>query len=290
MSDGRFELEEMFAAARAVHPPPGAAERGWAGVQSAIAPAASGGAKLARTTKLAGVVILVAGIALPMLRDQSPEPEAERAAAVAGTTAAERDAKEPPRATEVPAPAPIEIVSPPPSVAPEHEAVLLHDDPTTEASSGTIAEQPRARVDQPRASEAKRKSHAKLSSSPAPTSDGVAGDAGPTASPSKPDGDALRAEAELLGRAWLALRERDHARAQRLLAEHAKRFPLGALVPEREACEKVAACVSGAEGAVDDAQRWLMAHSTSHLANRVAAGCLSARRSRGEIDGNAAGR
>jgi hypothetical protein len=45
---------------------------------------------------------------------------------------------------------------------------------------------------------------------------------------------ALRFESELIERALTALRARHHASARRLLAVHARRFPDGALRPERE--------------------------------------------------------
>jgi hypothetical protein len=91
--------------------------------------------------------------------------------------------------------------------------------------------------------------------------------------PSAAPTDSLRLEAELLGRAWVAIRERRAADTRALLAEHARRFPEGALVPERRACQLVASCIAGDSDATDRAQRYLDEHRASHLADRVAAGC-----------------
>lgn len=234
MNDGRYELDELFAAARAVRPPSDAAARGWAGVQAAVAPTVTT-APWVGAAKLAGAIAVLAAIAVPAFGPRSPEPAAPSRVAV--TTGVEVDAPAPNHA---------------PAALPTTPTVVVPD----AASQPVVAPTPAAAHRTPRA--------ATPAAAPSPT---------PTAAV-----DALRDEAELLGRAWVAIREGDAVATRRLLGEHARRFPTGALVPERQACEKVAACLAGEPGAADDAERWLAGQRTSHLADRVAAGC-SRRRS-----------
>ena len=75
------------------------------------------------------------------------------------------------------------------------------------------------------------------------------------------------------GIAWVAIREGRAEETRALLAEHARRFPEGALVPERRACQLVARCTAGERDAIEAARRYLDQHRASHLADRVAAGC-----------------
>jgi len=85
--------------------------------------------------------------------------------------------------------------------------------------------------------------------------------------------DELRAEVALMDRARAAL-ERDDARVLlRLTGEHARRFPAGALVEEREAWQAIAGCRLGDAGASARADRFLRTHPRSAQADKVRRAC-----------------
>lgn len=85
--------------------------------------------------------------------------------------------------------------------------------------------------------------------------------------------DDLRAETELLARGWQALASGDIDLASATAREHSQRFTSGALVPERQALEAVAACrVEPARGQ-PLAAAFFAAHPRSPLARRVRDAC-----------------
>jgi hypothetical protein len=89
---------------------------------------------------------------------------------------------------------------------------------------------------------------------------------------STPDG--LDAELAFLQDVHGALRDKDGARALRLLDERARRFPNGALGEESEAARVFALCQLGrVSEARDVAGRFLREHPRSPLAQRVARAC-----------------
>jgi hypothetical protein len=84
----------------------------------------------------------------------------------------------------------------------------------------------------------------------------------------------LDAELALLQDVHGALRANEGARALRLLDEHRRRFPNGALAEESEAARVFALCQVGrADEARDVAGRFLREHARSPLAPRVARAC-----------------
>jgi hypothetical protein len=87
-------------------------------------------------------------------------------------------------------------------------------------------------------------------------------------------GDSLSDEMDLLKRAKLALSRGEAKRAASLLDEHARRFPDGVLLQERQALRVVALCDAGelARGR-EEAKRFLSAHPKAALAERVRAAC-----------------
>jgi hypothetical protein len=92
--------------------------------------------------------------------------------------------------------------------------------------------------------------------------------------------DRLRAEVALMDRARAAL-ERDDADALwRLTGEHARRFPDGALVEEREAWQAIAACRLGHARAAARAEAFLRAHPRSAQADKLRRACAAAMQTR----------
>jgi hypothetical protein len=84
----------------------------------------------------------------------------------------------------------------------------------------------------------------------------------------------LDIEIALLQDANVALRDKDGARALRLLDEHSRRFPNGTLAEESEAARVFALCQVGrADEARDVAGRFLREHPRSPLAPRVTRAC-----------------
>jgi hypothetical protein len=82
-------------------------------------------------------------------------------------------------------------------------------------------------------------------------------------------------EVELMGRARAALGGGDASRALALLEEHAKRFPKGALGPERDVSRIMALCALGrVEQAKKHATTFLRRHPSSALADRVRRTCV----------------
>jgi hypothetical protein len=67
-----------------------------------------------------------------------------------------------------------------------------------------------------------------------------------------------------------ALRANDPARALRLADDHAKKFPSGVLVQEREGGRAIARCMSGSRASAD---AFLAAHPRSPMRDRIAAAC-----------------
>ncbi len=81
-------------------------------------------------------------------------------------------------------------------------------------------------------------------------------------------------EARLLREADAALRAGDLSRAGVLLDEHARTFPRGVLVEERDAERVLLLCAEGdAPAARAEGERFLVRHSQSPLAARVRASC-----------------
>jgi outer membrane protein assembly factor BamD (BamD/ComL family) len=94
--------------------------------------------------------------------------------------------------------------------------------------------------------------------------------------PSAPEerGVSVVAEAHLLRDAEAALRAGDVGRATALLEEHARVFPHGVLVEERDAERVLVLCAAGqVDTARTEAQRFFEAHPESPLARRVRASC-----------------
>jgi hypothetical protein len=101
----------------------------------------------------------------------------------------------------------------------------------------------------------------------------------PTATPVAPTPSARRAtpsspddEARIVGEIDAALRAGDAATASRLVDEHARRYPRGALVPEREGARVIARCLSGAR-ASSGAGAYIAAHPRSPMRGRIEAAC-----------------
>jgi hypothetical protein len=95
-----------------------------------------------------------------------------------------------------------------------------------------------------------------------------------SAAPAAPAPSDLDAELALLQDAHAALRANDGLRALRILDEHTRRFPNGALGEESEAARVFALCQVGRPAeARDVAGRFLREHPRSPLAPRVAHAC-----------------
>jgi hypothetical protein len=87
-------------------------------------------------------------------------------------------------------------------------------------------------------------------------------------------GVSVAEEARLLREADAALRSGDTARAAGLLADHARQFPHGVLVEERDAQRVLVLCAAGQEDdARAEASRFLRAYPESPLAGRVRLAC-----------------
>lgn len=263
MNDDDIELDELFAAARDQRPPAGAEARGWARFEAglgsaAAAPAASTKlAWLAPAAKLGGVVAVVLAIGVALSRGDDG-PRAKRAAA-ADPSKASPIAQATPTTPEVAPDA-----SPPPELSPPSAPTQSDARPRpSPATSRSSTPRLPATVDPVAPTEP----------AAAPTPEVVVVQRPAAISPSTPSVDSLRLEAELLGRAWVAIREGRAEATRALLAEHAEKFPDGALVPERHACQLVASCIAGDRDALDRARRYLDRHRASHLAARVATGC-----------------
>jgi hypothetical protein len=100
----------------------------------------------------------------------------------------------------------------------------------------------------------------------------------PARAPSAPSPSPLDAELALLRTAHDALKAHDPAAALRALDEHARRFPDGAMVEEREASRVFALCdLARTDEATDAASRFLREHPSSPLAARVAHACDGSR-------------
>jgi hypothetical protein len=98
----------------------------------------------------------------------------------------------------------------------------------------------------------------------------------PTARASSASPTSISEETALLLGAESAIREGDAARALAQLDEHARRFPSGALVEEREATRVLALCAAGrAAEARAASERFLAAHPRSPAAARVRTSCVS---------------
>jgi hypothetical protein len=98
----------------------------------------------------------------------------------------------------------------------------------------------------------------------------------PAAAPAPPVPrlSSLEEEARLLRDAHRARVAGDPSRALALLDEDARRFPRGALEPERAAERVFALCATGdVERATREAQAFVRLHAPGALANRVAEGC-----------------
>lgn len=273
MSDDDTGLDELFQAARRVTAPPGTAVRGWSqlAAQLGLPGAAAATPALGKfgATKLAVVAGLVAAVITVAVAPGDATPSSVVAQ---GRTAP----VDPPPVDSPPhsAPAALRDASPPlPVIDQAFDAPAASSRAAARRSPGP---QPGPRS--PTRSSAQAAPRIERSTAVPPT----------VATPAAVASDALRVEAELLGRAWLGIRDGDDAQTQRALTEHASRFPAGALVPERRACELVLRCRLAAPGAVASARAYLRAHPGSHLADRVAAGCdvtpVGAARSRDESD------
>lgn len=142
---------------------------------------------------------------------------------------------------------------------------LMRDPPPGEATalSPTAA---RVEVTRHAAARAPRASAATpppevASAAPAPVETARARDAGP---------DRAAAEVALIQRIHGALARGDAAEALRLVDEHGREFPGGALFEEREAARAIAQCLQGSDGA---ARVFLRARPRSPMAGRVRAVC-----------------
>lgn len=91
--------------------------------------------------------------------------------------------------------------------------------------------------------------------------------------PEAPRADRLAAELALVDPARAALARGDHANALRLFAEHAQRFPNGALAPERDAYSAIARCQDGARDRKALLAAFARAHVGSSLLDRVREAC-----------------
>lgn len=273
MNDDDIELDELFATARELRAPPGAEARGWARFESALGGAGLPGevaaTKLAWLTpaaKVGGVVTAVLALGVVLSRSIDPPP-VKRARDTAGATERAGDSeRSAPRQPSIAAPldaAPI-ASSLPPALPDPSQAIAR----PTAAAPRSVAPRsaPRPVVAEP--------SEPAAATVPPPAPEVVVVQR-PTAAPASAvtPTDSLRLEAELLGRAWVAIREGRDEDTRALLAEHARRFPRGALAPEREACQLVARCREGGSDAIARARRYLDQHRASHLAARVADGC-----------------
>jgi hypothetical protein len=106
------------------------------------------------------------------------------------------------------------------------------------------------------------------------TSTKPAAPASPQASAAAAPPSELDAELALLQEVHGALQAHDGGRALRLLDEHSRRFPNGALAEESEAARVFALCELGrADEARDVAGRFLREHPRSPLAPRVTRAC-----------------
>jgi len=269
--DDDIELDELFAAARDLRAPAGTEARGWARFEGALGgPGAATAAStklawLAPAAKLGGVVAVVLAIGVGLSGRSDPSPAKRAAATISPKTAPSvQAAPATPDATPASPPRP-ELPSPSTSThADARTRATAAPRPSTPRSPATVEPvaptEPTEPIAAPESEVVELQRPTTLS--------GAAADP-PPASPT----DALRLEAELLGRAWVAIREGRAAQTRALLAEHARTFPKGALVPERQACQLVAACIAGDHDALDRARRYLAEHHASHLAARVATGC-----------------
>lgn len=266
MNDDDIELDELFAAARDLRAPPGAEARGWdrfaAALGGAGLPGEAAATKLtwlAPAAKAGGVVAAVLALGVVLGRSIDPPP-AKRGKDTAGAT--ER-AREPERAAprEPSIAAPLDAAptsSSPPTAVPDPSPAVARSTPAAAPRSSAPRSAPKPALAAP--------SEPAAATVPPPAPEVVVVQR-PTPT------DSLRLEAELLGRAWLAIREGRDEDTRALLAEHARRFPRGALAPEREACQLVARCREGGTDALARARRYLDQHRASHLAARVADGC-----------------
>lgn len=282
MKDDEIVLDELFEAARDLRAPEGAEARGWARFEAALGDtgpavpgqaAASTLAGLAPAAKIGGVLAAVLALGVVLSGRDDPSP-ASRTTAREPTKAAPLVRTAPPEPDAAPT-----IASPPPepaSPSPLYEPTRVRSHP---------AAVPRPA---PSRSAAAPEPTAPPEPAPDPASEVVVVQrpSTPAAASATPPADALRREAELLGRAWVAIREGRAEDTRALLAEHASQFPRGALVPERHACQLVAGCIAGERDAIERARRYLDEHRTSHLAARVADGCGLSRpaRSNDEIE------
>lgn len=281
MNDDDIVLDELFEAARELQAPAGAEARGWdrfeavLGGTGPILPAEATATKLAwlaPTAKLGGVVVAALALGVALSRPSDPPHAAPAAKTTRTTDHTKGPAIASPRVLSpavTPEAAPASSPSPapsPPSPFPEGSARRGPSAAPRSVASRTAAKpEPVAPTDP--------------APGPAPEPEVVIVQR-PTAVPASPTTattDSLRLEAELLGRAWVAIREGQGDETRALLAEHARRFPRGALAPEREACQLVARCSAGETDAIDRARRYLDQHRASHLAARVADGCGLAR-------------
>lgn len=234
MNDDTPGIDELFAIARDARAPAGAAARGWSGLQAAVGATPAAAAPTSAAWLPAAKIGGIVAVVI----------------AIAVPLATREDAGTPTTAAAV-EPSPIPKANPPQA---EIAAMPTRVVDTT-LPSPVVANEVSARSKPSRASTTPIANTATT----APV---------PTQSP-----DALRLEADLLGRAWVAIETRDLPTTRTLLAEHADRFPNGALVPERRACEVVAACLADERDATTSAERYLAAHGASHLAARVRSGC-----------------
>lgn len=92
--------------------------------------------------------------------------------------------------------------------------------------------------------------------------------------PTGPRADDLREELAVMQRARAALSQKDASLLWKVLDEHARRFPSGALTQERQAWRAVAACRLGHADASTRAARFLRAHPDSPQVSRVQSECV----------------
>lgn len=93
-----------------------------------------------------------------------------------------------------------------------------------------------------------------------------------TGAPLERVGSSLADERRIVALAWSALATKELDRAAELATEHARAFPRGALLPEREAIEALVSCARDRSTTTTSA-RFLERHAGSPLAARVRDAC-----------------
>ncbi|MCA9654589.1 MAG: hypothetical protein H6712_17710 [Myxococcales bacterium] len=263
MSDRRWSLDELVAAAREHdRPSERARRRGWAAIEAAIAagpvpPEGSGGGSgggqastggaagsaAASSSAISGTTI---GLAVVVV------------ASVVGLAGVWRE----PAAT--PRPRPPTAIERAPTVG---SSEVMVSGPSSEVGTETASPPVAPRSAEAEAVEAAPEHHrARRPVRVEPAT------AAPEVAPiSRPD--SLVEQARVLGQAWKAMDEGDHERALVLVRRHALRFPESPLAPEREACRMIARCLRHEPSATTEARDYLRRNPRAPHAARVERAC-----------------